>query len=242
MTIKIKKMNKTAVITGGTKGIGRAILERFAQENFNIITCARKKTELIDLQQHFAKNYPNVLISVFQADLSKKEEVSNFIAFINSIHKNIDVLVNNVGVFEAGQTHNEADGILEKMIETNLYSAYYLTRGLVENMIANQKGHIFNMCSTASIMAYTNGGSYCISKFALYGFTKLLREELKTKGVKVTAILPGATITPSWDGVDLPADRLMPPQDVAEAIWTTYNLSDRTVIEEILLRPQLGDL
>lgn len=235
-------MNKTAVITGGTKGIGRAILERFAQENFNIITCARKKTELIDLQQHFAKNYPNVLISVFQADLSKKEEVSNFIAFINSIHKNIDVLVNNVGVFEAGQTHNEADGILEKMIETNLYSAYYLTRGLVENMIANQKGHIFNMCSTASIMAYTNGGSYCISKFALYGFTKLLREELKTKGVKVTAILPGATITPSWDGVDLPADRLMPPQDVAEAIWTTYNLSDRTVIEEILLRPQLGDL
>lgn len=235
-------MNKTAVITGGTKGIGRAILERFAQENFNIITCARKKAELIDLQQHFAKNYPNVLISVYQADLSKKEEVSNFISFINSIHKNIDVLVNNVGVFEAGQTHNEADGILEKMIETNLYSAYYLTRGLVENMIANQKGHIFNMCSTASIMAYTNGGSYCISKFALYGFTKLLREELKTKGVKVTAILPGATITPSWDGVDLPADRLMPPQDVAEAIWTTYNLSDRTVIEEILLRPQLGDL
>lgn len=235
-------MNQTIVVTGGTKGIGKAIIERFAAQNFNIITCARNEHELIELQKDIGITYPQSSLRIFVADLSKKEDVLVFVSFIKSLNNPVDVLVNNVGVFESGQTHSEADGVLEKMMETNLYSAYYLSRGLIGGMIDNKKGHIFNMCSTASVMAYTNGGAYCISKFALYGFTKLLREELKTKGVKVTAILPGATFTPSWDGSDLPPSRLMPPQDVAEAIWSAYCLSERTVIEEIILRPQLGDL
>ena len=235
-------MNQTIVVTGGTKGIGKAIIERFAAQNFNIITCARNEYELIELQKDIGITYPQSSLRIFVADLSKKEDVLVFVSFIKSLNNPVDVLVNNVGVFESGQTHSEADGVLEKMMETNLYSAYYLSRGLIGGMIDNEKGHIFNMCSTASVMAYTNGGAYCISKFALYGFTKLLREELKTKGVKVTAILPGATFTPSWDGSDLPPSRLMPPQDVATAIWSAYCLSERTVIEEIILRPQLGDL
>jgi NADP-dependent 3-hydroxy acid dehydrogenase YdfG len=98
------------------------------------------------------------------------------------------------------------------------------------------------MCSTASITAYTNGGSYCISKFALYGLTKVLREELKPHHIKVTAILPGATLTTSWEGVNLPEERFMKPQDVAETIWSAYHLSPSAVIEEILMRPQLGDI
>lgn len=235
-------MNQTAVVTGGTKGIGKAIIERFAEAGFDVITCARSEQELIALKESIKEEYPDISLVVFKADLSQKAEVLAFIEFINSLKASITVLVNNVGVFEAGQTHNEADGLLERMIETNLYSAYYVSRGLIDGMITNKKGHIFNMCSTASIMAYTNGGAYCISKFALYGFTKLLREELRTKGIKVTAILPGATFTPSWDGSDLPPSRLMPPEDVAEAVWSAYNLSERTVIEEIILRPQLGDL
>ena len=98
------------------------------------------------------------------------------------------------------------------------------------------------MCSVASIKAYPNGGSYAISKFALLGFTKCLREELKDKGVKVTAILPGATWSDSWAGVDLPQERLMPASDIADIIWGTYVLSDVAVVEELLIRPQLGDL
>jgi len=128
------------------------------------------------------------------------------------------------------------------MIETNLYGAYHLTRVLIDDIISNGRGHIFNMCSTASIMPYENGGSYCISKYALLGMTKVLREELKSHNIKVTAILPGATYTASWEGSDLPEERFMKADDVASAVWGAYAMSDSTVIEEILMRPQLGDI
>jgi len=91
-------------------------------------------------------------------------------------------------------------------------------------------------------MAYENGGSYCISKFALLGFSKVLRNELKEFGIKVTSVLPGATLTSSWDGVEIPEERFMPAEDIGDSIWDIYKLSDRTVVEEVVLRPQLGDL
>ena len=105
-----------------------------------------------------------------------------------------------------------------------------------------RNGHIFNMCSTASIIPYVNGGSYCISKFALYGMSKVLREEMKAYGIRVTAILPGATLTPSWEEVDLPPERFIKPDDVAQAVKSAYLLSENSVVEEILIRPQLGDI
>ena len=154
----------------------------------------------------------------------------------------VDVLINNAGVFVPGQVHNEEEGMLEKMIDTNLYSAYRLTRGLVQGMIDKKSGHIFNICSTASFMPYVNGSSYCISKFAMLGMSKVLREELKEHNVRVTSVMPGATFTASWEGVDLPEERFMKAEDVAEAIWQAYVLSKRTVMEELVLRPQLGDL
>ena len=112
----------------------------------------------------------------------------------------------------------------------------------MQEMKRLKKGYIFNMCSIASIKAYANGGSYGISKFALYGMTKVLREELKEFNIKVTAVLPGATLTASWEGVDLPEERFIKVEDIAELIWTTYRLSDRTVVEDLVIRPQLGDI
>jgi short-subunit dehydrogenase len=112
----------------------------------------------------------------------------------------------------------------------------------VPTMKTIHKGHVFNMCSIASIKAYPNGGSYAISKFALLGFSKVLREELKEYGVRVTAVLPGATRTASWDGIDLPEDRFMRAEDVAETVFSAYSISERSVVEEIIIRPQLGDI
>ena len=109
-------------------------------------------------------------------------------------------------------------------------------------MKTKKHGHIFNLCSIASIKAYPNGGSYAISKFALLGFSKCLREELKPLGIRVTAVMPGATYTSSWDGVDLPEKRFIPVEDIAETIFSAYKLSGRSVVEEILIRPQLGDI
>jgi short-subunit dehydrogenase len=226
-------MAKLLVVTGGSKGIGRAILEKFASQGFDVITCSRSKTDFEGAK---------VKVHHFVADMSKKNQVKAFTDFVNSFNRPVDVLVNNAGYFLPGQVIDEPEGTLESMIEGNLYSAYYTSRGIAGGMRKAKSGHIFNMCSIASIQAYPNGGSYAISKFALLGLSKMLREELKEFGVKVTAVLPGATLTASWKGTDLPDERFMSSEDVAEVVWAAYSLSPRSVVEEILIRPQLGDI
>ena len=224
-------MNPLLVVTGGTKGIGRAIANRYIREGFDAVVCARSVEGVTK---------PNLL--PVAADLSTRAGVDTLLEYIKSLNRPVAVLVNNTGVFQPGQIHNEAEGVFEQVMSTNVASAYHLTRGLVGDMIDRRAGHIFMMCSTASITAYTNGGSYCISKFALLGMSRVLREELKPYGVKVTAILPGATLTASWEGTDLPEERFLQPDDVANSVWAAYSLSPGAVVEEILIRPQLGDI
>lgn len=234
--------NKTAVITGATKGLGRAVAEIFAQNGFDLCVCARTETDLDDMERTWFKQFPQQKLHTFPVDVSKKAEIRDFGGFVRSVFPALDVLVNNAGVFMPGKVSEELEGTLETQIETNLYSAYHLTRALLPIITPQRRGHIFNMCSIASLIAYPNGGSYSISKFAMLGFSKVLREELKPKGVKVTAIMPGAAWSDSWAGADLPYERLMQAEDVARAIWGCYDMSDAAVVEELVLRPQLGDL
>jgi NADP-dependent 3-hydroxy acid dehydrogenase YdfG len=145
-------------------------------------------------------------------------------------------------LFIPGSVHNEKDGALEEMIAVNLYSAYHLTRVLIPKMISQKSGHIFNMCSIASLEAYDNGGAYSISKFALSGFSKNLREEMKPHQIKVTAIYSGAAYTDSWAGSNIDPNRIMEASDIAEIIFTASRLSPQACVEDILIRPQLGDL
>lgn len=235
-------MNKLAIITGGTKGIGKALVEKFASEGFDILTCARNETDLESLKSTILKLNKEVAIITCTADLSTKKGREDVLKTYASLNQTVDVLINNTGVFVQGQIHNEPEGVLEIQMQTNLYSAYDITRGVIQGMIKNKRGTIFNICSIASIMPYANGGSYSVSKFAMLGMTKVLREEMKEHNIRVTAVLPGATLTASWDGVDLPEERFIKPEDVANSVYGVYSLSDQTVVEELLLRPQLGDI
>ncbi|MEM9829151.1 MAG: SDR family oxidoreductase [Bacteroidota bacterium] len=235
-------MKKLAVITGAGKGIGKALAECFAKEGLSLALCSRTKADLQGLQTSLTRKHPDIEVFIRPTDVSQKREVIAFAQMIQGTGIPIEILVNNAGVFLPGQIHTEEEGALERQIETNLYSAYHLTRALVPPMIDAKRGHIFNICSTASITAYTNGGSYCISKFAMLGMSKVLREEMKPYNIRVTSVLPGATLTNSWAGSDLPETRFMLPDDVAEVVLNAYHLSARTVIEEILMRPQLGDI
>jgi hypothetical protein len=238
----LNKMNKLAIITGGTKGIGKALVEKFASEGFDILTCARSEADLESLKSTIHELNKDVSITICVADLSTKKGREDLLQQYSFMNKTAEVLINNTGVFVQGQIHNEPEGVLEIQMQTNLYSAYDITRGVVPGMIENKRGTIFNMCSIASIMPYANGGSYSISKFALLGMTKVLREEMKEHNIRVTAVLPGATLTASWDGVNLPKERFIKPEDVANSVYGVYSLSDQTVVEELLLRPQLGDI
>lgn len=234
-------MHKLVVVTGGTKGIGRAVLEKFASHGFHVATCSRKQNELDALKADLEGRY-NIKVFVKVADMSVKEDVKAFTDYVTQSGWAVDVLVNNAGYFIPGQVMEEQEGTLESMMNSNVFSAYYATRGLIEGMKQHKAGHIFNMCSIASIKAYPNGGSYAITKFALLGFSKVLREELKESNIRVTAIMPGATLTASWEGVDLPEERFMKAEDVADAVYGAYALSGRSVVEEMIIRPQLGDI
>jgi len=128
------------------------------------------------------------------------------------------------------------------MLEVNLFSAYHTTRALLPKMKTVKDGHIFTICSIASLAAYPGGGAYGISKYALLGFTKNLRHELKEYGIKVTAVIPGAVYTDSWKGSGVSEQRIMEAEDIARLIYSASQLSPQAVVEEIVVRPQLGDL
>lgn len=240
--MSLSTANKRAVVTGATKGLGLAIAHQLAQAGYDVFIGGRNKEELEATAASLDSLYPATKASFAPADLSKKEAVFSFAQAILAGGSSVDVLVNNAGIYLPGEVSTEEEGRLEKLIETNLYSAYHLTRQLLPAIQQSQGGHIFNMCSIASLAAYPGGGSYSISKFALLGFNKALRAELQDQGIKVTAILPGATWSDSWKGVDLPYDRLMQADDVAKAVMACLQLSPAACMEEMILRPQQGDL
>lgn len=230
-----------AVITGASRGIGKAIASVFARHGYNLLLNARSEDKLLQTVEELKTAFPNIAIGAKAMDLSRRQEARLFGEWVLQQADTIDVLVNNAGSFLPGNVSDEAEGTLEQMMDTNLYSAYWLTRALLPRMMALRSGHIFNMCSIAGLQAYPNGGSYSISKFALLGFSKNLRHELMEYSIKVTAVIPGAVYTDSWAGF-VAKERIMEAEDVAHMIYAASRLSPQAVAEEIVLRPLLGDL
>ncbi len=231
-----------AVITGASRGFGKAIAEVFAAGGYDLVLSSKDPAKLSKTAEALSRQFPRSSISSHAADVSDKNSVKSFAKWVLQQSGTIDVLVNNAGSFVSGNVSDEAEGQLEQMLAVNLFSAYHLTRALLPKMIGQKSGHIFNMCSIASLQAYRQGGSYSISKFALSGFSKNLREELKHHNIKVTAVYPGAAYTDSWAGSGVDPKRIMEADDIAQLIFAAAQLSPQACVEEIVIRPQLGDL
>ena len=229
------------IITGASKGIGKAIAEIFASNGYNLFLCSRGEVALYKTMEELTTRFPAATIKAKPFDLSKKTEAIAFGNWCLSFAVP-DILINNAGVFEPGSTHNEPDGLLESQMATNVYSAYHVSRTVLPKMMERHSGHVFNMCSIASFHAYTNGGAYSVSKFALYGFSKNLREEMKPHGIKVTSVHPGAVMSDSWGNYDNSTKRIMEAEDIAKMIYAAAQLSPQACVEDIVIRPQLGDL
>jgi short-subunit dehydrogenase len=230
------------VITGASKGIGKAIAEKFAANGYSLLLCARHEKPLASLAQQLLNQYPDIHVDYKTCDVSKKKQLKEFADWVLSKAGVADILVNNAGSFVPGHVYEEEDGVLEQLMETNVYSAYYLSKYLLPPMIERRRGHIFNICSIASLKAYEYGGSYSITKYAMAGLSANLRDEMKTYGVKVTSVFPGAAYTASWDSSGISPDRIMKSEDIAEMIFAAARLSPQACVEEIVIRPQLGDL
>lgn len=230
------------VITGASKGFGRSLAEQFAAQGHNLFICSRNEMKLYKTVEELMRFYPDVQIKANAFDLSVKEQAKAFGNWVLGFGVPVDVLINNAGLFDPGSVHNEPEGTLEHMLNVNLFSAYHVTRTLIAQMMQQKSGHIFNMCSIASLQAYANGGAYSISKYALAGFSRNLREEMKPHGIKVTAVYPGAAYTDSWAGSGVDPRRIMEAKDIVTMVYAATQLSPQACVEDIILRPQLGDL
>ncbi len=232
----------TILITGSSKGIGLAIAQEFALKGFNVIIHGRDFHRLNDAKTDLMSLNGHISVDVLVADLSTDEGIHSFVSQFNALNKPIDVLVNNAGLFLPGTMMGEEAGQFENLWAVNMSSAYHVTRAIWPSLKQSKRAHVFNMCSIASITAYEAGGTYSLVKHALLGFSKSLRKEGMASDVRVTAVLPGATLTDSWAGVDLPAERFMKPSSVAKVCYAAFEINEDTVMEEVLIRPLLGDI
>lgn len=224
-----------AIITGATRGIGKAIAINLAQHGYNLAVCSRNEQELANLVQELKPTGARVL--TVKTDCSVKEEVYAFCRAVTEQMGRADVLVNNAGTFLPGSLLDEADDKLDLQLDLNLKAAYYCAKYFGKIMREHQSGHIFNICSVASKTAAENAGSYSVTKSALLSLNDVLRQELSKYNVKVTAILPGSTLTSSWEGTEIPAERFVQPEDIASSIYAVLNLSGGVNVDEIVLKP-----
>ncbi len=224
-----------AIVTGATKGIGKAIAVKLAEAGYNLSICSRNQAELTRLANDLA--YTSVAIHHLETDCASKSSVYNFCEFTSCIFDHVDVLVNNAGVFLPGNFLDEADETFESQLHVNLNCAYYLSKYYGRLMRSRGSGHIINICSVASKEIIENAGSYGVTKSALLSLNNVLRNELAKYNVKVTAILPGSTLTASWDGTEIPEDKFVKPEDIASSISQLLKLSIGANVDELIIRP-----
>lgn len=226
---------EVAVITGCTRGIGYAIARRLS-DRYKIVGCGITPANV----QRVRDIHPDWDIQLH--DLRHKEEAYRFAAYVQRTYGALSILVNNAGLFRPGNLLQEPDAVYEEMLSVHLGAAYYLTKGLLPLFLAQRRGLIVNISSIAALGAYPGGSAYAVAKAGLLAFSRNLRFQLKEYGIAVSALLIGATWTDSWKGSPYPPERFIPPEAVAEIVWTLAHLPPTAVVEELILRPMQGDI
>ncbi len=234
------------LITGASQGIGAAIAGTFAKELRDVSGCrlalvARNGANLRRVAQRCLRAGA-AEVETFACDVSNADAVETMAGEVRARFRQVDVLVNNAGYFAPDPLLSMSPKRFDALLAANLRSVFLVTRAFAPAMAARGRGDVFVMASVAGVRAFPAGGAYVAAKHGVLGLARALREELKPRGVRVVTVLPGATESPSWKGSGVPAARMMPAADVARAFFDAYRLDRRTVVEEIILRPQLGDV
>lgn len=233
---------KNALITGATKGIGRAVTIALAKQGINVAICSRNNQDLSDFKAELERIAPQIKVVTMVADCSKRQDVINFAGFTEKMLGFVGIIVNNVGVFRPSYILEDGPDAFQSNIDTNLMPAYELYRFFGKQMVSVGEGHIFNVCSIAALNPVVEAGMYTVTKFALLGLNNVMKLEMQPHGVKVTAIIPGSTLTDSWRGVQVDKNRMVLPEDIAEAIITIYKMSPGANVDEIIVKPAFGQL
>ena len=232
--------NKTAIITGGSTGIGKNISILLSQHQYDIILISRNKDSL-ELFKEEIKNLNNNC-EIIPADLSKTEDFKKIFSKLKKIN-NIDVLVNNAGVGIFNKIENISSEEWDIQMDTNLKGAFLITKGIVPGMIKNKSGKIIFINSVAGLNPYPYSSAYVASKYGLRGFSSSLREELREHNIKVISIHPGAIDTPFWNNVksDFPREEMLSAKDVSLSVVNAILAPNNVVQEELIIRRTAGD-
>jgi len=230
------------LITGASQGIGAAIAKAFATEvpGARLALVARSEKNLRVAAGACIKAGADV--EIFPCDVNSEASVAAMAKAVTKHFGAVDVLINNAGKFFGAPFLETKLSDFDAQIAANLRSVFLVSQAFVPGMVKRRRGDVFNMSSIAGLQAYPNGAAYCAAKHGVTGLSAVMRDELKEKGVRVCCLHPGATWTPSWSGSGVKPRRIMPAADIARAIVDVYRLGRNTVVEQIVFRPQLGDL
>ncbi|MBN2668943.1 MAG: SDR family NAD(P)-dependent oxidoreductase [Bacteroidales bacterium] len=240
-------MNKIALITGATAGIGEAVAYKLAELNYNLILTGRRNDRLTNLSTSLKSKY-EIDILTLNFDIRIREAVKTQIEALPEAWKNIDVLVNNAGLAAGLSTIQEGNiDDWEQMIDTNIKGLLYITRAVSPVMVHRKQGHIINIGSIAGKEVYPNGGVYCSTKFAVDALSKGMRIDMVQSGVKVTAIHPGMVETEfsmvRFKGDQAKADAVyqgltpLYANDIAEAVVFAITRPSHVNINDMVIMP-----
>jgi 3-oxoacyl-[acyl-carrier protein] reductase len=232
---------KVAVVTGASRGIGLAIAEALAGEECNLAISARDLARVKTVAKRLKKFGSTVL--PLACDVRDPASVAQLFAAVKRRFGRMDVLVNNAGIAHSSVSVQELDiGTWRDVLETNLTGVFLCTRAGLPLMARG--GVIINNISVAGKGVFPGGSAYNASKWGALGFTNTLREELRERGIRVVALLPGATSTDMWtqNWPDAPRERMIAPESVAGAVLNAVLMPEDTTVEEITVAPTGGAL
>ena len=218
--------DKVAIVTGGTKGIGRSISEYLCREGVKVMACSREG-------RAFASDASQIFTC--RCDVRSYESVRDMVEETYARYGRIDFLVNNAGVCHLGRVDRLSPEAWNEVIATNLTGAFYCCRETIPRMIAHGGGHIVNISSRSGINAFAGGAAYNASKFALNGFSEALLLDMRDEDIRVSYIMPGRVATTFAD--EEPADWHIAPEDVAQTVVDLLTMDSRSVVSRVEIRP-----
>ncbi len=227
-------------ITGASTGIGRSLAIEFVKNGFNVFATSRKKELLVELENFIDSDG----LITFQSDVSVLSEVERAYAFLKVKNGEVACLINNAGISTFTAAKDDPIETIERIIQTNLLGSIYVIKTVLPEMMTRKEGWIISILSIVTRKVFTNSSAYAASKMGLLGYTNSLREEVRKDNIKVLNVFPGATETYIWSEAALQkhSSRMMKSDDVAKLIVSLYKQKGSAIPEEIMLRPQQGDL
>lgn len=239
------KTNKIAIVTGGSRGIGRGIVEALASIGYDVLIVAKDPARAKKAADEITGKY-GTDVTHFACDISKTKDVDSLYKFCSSKRIHPNVLVNNAGIYLPGSTRSEIEKY-DSLMAVNTRGMFYLTNKLLPLIEKAKNARIIIISSTWAQDSYPAEGKeegtiYSISKWALRGWARSLRAEVRKQKIGVTVIYPGAVITDEWEGTTVPHNLFIQPEDIGRIVRTVVSTNNQTVIEEVIVRPLSGDV